>query len=210
MTVVPTAVLTDPEADGRNLRRRHSYDAAVDAVLDLIGEGVPAPTAQQIADRSGISIRTVFRLTDDVESLHAAAVQRQTERIAPLYVDLSTEGALEARIASLVSNRATIFETIAPVRRVAERLALDSTRIADGLARHHRLLRAQVAALFEAELAQLTKERRVDALNAVDVVASWETWDQLRRRQSLSRREATRVVTQLLSGVLGPTGTRRP
>src|ERR1022692_3810814 len=103
---VTVGVLNQGEVDGRNQRRLHSMDRAVSAVLDLIAEGVPAPTAQQIADRSGISIRTVFRLTDDVESLHAAALQLQTERVTPLYVDLSTSGPLSDRIAAMVENRA--------------------------------------------------------------------------------------------------------
>jgi IclR helix-turn-helix domain len=62
--------------DGRARRRLHSYERAVDALLDLLEAGNPAPTAQEIAARSGISVRTVFRLTEDIETLHAAAWSR--------------------------------------------------------------------------------------------------------------------------------------
>jgi TetR/AcrR family transcriptional regulator, regulator of autoinduction and epiphytic fitness len=197
-------MLAPVEPDGRTLRRLRSYERAVDAVLDLIGEGVASPTAQQVAQRSGISIRTVFRLTEDVESLHAAAVQRQTERITPLYVPLSPAGSLGERISALVENRATIFETIAPVRRVAERLALTSAPIADQLGRNRRLLRSQVSALFRAELTQTAGITRRDLLNALDVAASWETWDQLRRVKELSRPDAERTVHRLIEGALTP------
>ena len=200
---MPSGTLQEREADGRTERRRHSHDRAVDAVLDLIQAGMPTPTAQQIADRSGISIRTVFRLTDDIESLHAAAVQRQSERTAALYVSLPTGGSTAERIRALVENRATIFETIAPVRRVGEQLARRSARIAEGLERQHTVLRHQVARLFEPELSRLRGASARDALNAADVAASWETWEQLRRRKGLSVPEATRVVRRLLEGVFG-------
>src|SRR6516162_6461394 len=74
-----------PLEDGRTRRRLNSYERAVDAFLDLVESGNDAPTAQQIAERSGISVRTVFRLTEDIESLHAAGILRQMERTAHLY-----------------------------------------------------------------------------------------------------------------------------
>jgi TetR/AcrR family transcriptional regulator of autoinduction and epiphytic fitness len=199
---VPAPNVVEVEPDGRNLRRSHSFERAVDAVLDLIGEGGATPTAQQIAERSGISIRTVFRLTEDIESLHAAAVQRQTERIASLYVTVPADGPLDGRIAALVDNRALVFETIAPVRLIGERLAASSPLIAEGLDRHHRILRAQVESVFAPELSGLSNRDAADALNALDVVSSWESWDQLRRLKGLTRREAARVMGQLIDAVL--------
>jgi TetR/AcrR family transcriptional regulator of autoinduction and epiphytic fitness len=203
---VPTATLVENEEDGRNRRRSHSFDRAVDAVLDLIGEGIPSPTARQIADRSGISVRTVFRLTDDVEALHAAAVQRQAERIAPLFVPLPADGPLAERVQGLVESRASLFERIAPVRRVGERLAVNSPRIAAGIDQVHRQLRAQVASLFGSELDRLDASQRRDTLTALDAVSSWETWDHLRRLQGLSRRDTARTMGQLLEAVLWRAG----
>src|ERR1700722_20308308 len=73
----PDGEITAAEiADGRTRRRLNSYERAVDALLDLIESGNEAPTAQQIAERSGISVRTVFRLSEDIGSLHVAAVLR--------------------------------------------------------------------------------------------------------------------------------------
>jgi AcrR family transcriptional regulator len=210
MAVVPTATLEATGTDGRTRRRARSFDRAVDAVLDLIEDGVPFPTAQQVAERSGVSIRTVFRLTDDVESLQAAAVARQTERMAPLYVALPTGGPLGDRVTALVQNRAVVFEAIAPVRRVAERLALTSPHIAQGLAHHHRFLRSQVASTFALELSRRpTKDRRL-VLAAADAASGWETWDQLRRTGGLSRRESERAVRLLLAGVLVRPTSPRP
>jgi AcrR family transcriptional regulator len=194
--------VTLPITDGRTLRRLNSYDRAVDALLDLIESGNETPTSQQIAERSGISVRTVFRLTEDIESLHAAGVLRQMERTAHLYVTLPTTGSLASRLRALLKNRVTVFEAIAPVRRVGDRLAATSQLITDGLQLHHMLLRTQVAEVFEGELKRMPRSRRSTALDAIDVAAGWETWDQLRRVKELSVTEAARVVELLITGAL--------
>jgi TetR/AcrR family transcriptional regulator, regulator of autoinduction and epiphytic fitness len=165
-------------------------------------EGNDAPTAQQIAERSGISVRTVFRLTEDIESLHAAALDRQFARTAHLYVDLPTTGTFEKRLRALVKNRATVFEAIAPVRRVGDRLAPSSRSIADGVEAHHVILRNQMAVVFDRELKALPRHRRAAALDAADISAGWETWDQLRRLKGLSVTSSSRVVELLVGGVL--------
>jgi AcrR family transcriptional regulator len=188
--------------DGRTLRRLNSFDRAVDALLDLIVSGNSSPTAQQIAEKSGISVRTVFRLTEDIEELHAAAVQRQVQRTSHLYVHLPASGSLSSRIRALIENRSTVFEAVAPTRRVAERLAETSPQIAEALDFHHQLLQAQVAELFGRELSRISRVRRADALSAVDVAAGWETWDHLRRIQGLSITSSGRVVRLLIEGVL--------
>jgi hypothetical protein len=115
------------------------------------------------------------------------------------------------RVRRLVAHRRAVFESIAPVRRVADRLAAGSERIAEGLALQHRVLRTQVAELFAGELKSMPPARRAVTLDAADVVAGWETWDQLRRTKSLSAPAAAKVVAALLDGVLrpGPPGPER-
>jgi AcrR family transcriptional regulator len=188
--------------DGRSQRRINSFDRAVDALLDLIESGNPSPTAQDIAERSGISVRTVFRLTEDIESLHAAAVMRQMERTAHLYVQLPIRGSVNSRARALVRNRSTVFETIAPIRRVGDRLGNASPQIADGLRLHHLVLRMQIEELFAAELQAMSPVRRETVTTALDVAASWETWDQLRRLKGLSVAASVRVMNILVAAAL--------
>lgn len=190
------AVVSEAAVDGRTLRRERNLTAAVDAMLDLMSEGHPQPTAQEVAERSGLSIRSIFRLFDDMESLRVAAVARQTERIAPLIVAIEPKGSVPARVTALVSSRARLYETIAPVRRSAMRVATSSPTIADGLARVERTLRRQLQGAFPGSF---DDEARLDA---AEVATSFDTWDRLRTRQGLSRARAERAVTLLLEGLL--------
>ena len=95
-----TASMPDPApmVDGRRARRHRSRDLAVDALLDLLGEGVLRPTAQQVAERSGVSLRSIFRIFDDVETLNAAAAARQLSRVRHLFVDVMPTGTLPERV----------------------------------------------------------------------------------------------------------------
>ena len=56
-------------ADGRRLRSERSRQAIIDAMLKLVEEGVLVPTAQQVSERAGVGIRSVFRHFSDMESL---------------------------------------------------------------------------------------------------------------------------------------------
>src|SRR6187402_144896 len=115
--------------DGRHARRHRSRDLAVDALLDLLNEGVVRPTAQQVAERSGVSLRSIFRIFDDVESLNAAACARQVTRVRHLFVDVPAEGDLDSRIDQVVAINGRLYESIAPVRRAALRAAPESPAV---------------------------------------------------------------------------------
>jgi AcrR family transcriptional regulator len=198
--------------DGRSLRRVRSQDAVVTAMLDLLTEGHTQPTAQDVSDRSGVSMRSIFRLFEDIESLHRTAIARQVERVVPLLADLSADGPFASRVAALVGNRSEVFEMVSPVRRLAVRLAPQSPPIREELARFGRFFRQQVADVFGAELARAKANLRAGAdddtlLDAVDAATSWEAWERLRTAQGLSVPDASRVVTFTVSALLAGAGT---
>src|SRR5688572_25034848 len=95
--------VADLPVDGRRARRHRSRDLAVDALLDLLNEGIARPTAQQVAERSGVSLRSIFRIFDDVQSLHMAASERQMSRVRHLFVDIVASGTLEERVQATVA-----------------------------------------------------------------------------------------------------------
>lgn len=194
---------TSSDSDGRVRRGERNRDALVEALLGLLDDGIAKPTAREIAERAGVSLRTVFAHFDDVESLYAAIALRQRERLSPLFEPIDSSGSDDHRVETLVAQRVELFEQIAPVRRASLLLAPDSPELTRRLAEVTRALRAQVAECFDPELAAAGR-RRGDLLAALDVAASWETWDGLRRVQGLSvvaaRRTLRLLVRRLLTG----------
>ena len=187
-----------PMVDGRRARRNRSRDLAVDAVLDLLGEGVLRPTAQQVAERSGVSLRSIFRIFDDVETLNAAAAARQLSRIRHLFVDVVPTGTLPERVAQVVDINARLYESVAPIRRAALRAAPESPALQEQLARARGWVRSEVERVFAPELA--TAHR--DVTPAVELVLSFEAWDQLRSGQGVSLPRATATVVRTVTALL--------
>jgi AcrR family transcriptional regulator len=192
--------ISDTTIDGRRARRHRSRDLAVDALLDLLNEGVVRPTAQQVAERSGVSLRSIFRIFDDVESLNAAACARQVTRVRHLFVDVPAEGTLDARIDQVITINGRLYESIAPVRRAALRAAPESAAVQETLARARGWVRAEVERVFAEELATAGR----DAVAAVELALSFEAWDHLRSAQGLSPTRTAAAVSRVLHSLLAP------
>ena len=111
--------------DGRLLRSERSKQRIADALYELIGEGEPAPSAQTVADRAGVGIRTVFRLFSDMDALYATINARLERDVAPmLRSGPSEEDALDERMESMIAGRVALFERLGPYMR-ATRLHRD-------------------------------------------------------------------------------------
>lgn len=192
--------IDEPGVDGRRARRHRSRDLAVDAVLDLLGEGVLRPTAQQVAERSGVSLRSIFRIFDDVESLNAAAAARQLSRVRHLFVDVLATGSLSDRVTQIVTINGRLYESVAPIRRAALRAAPESPALQEQLARARGWVRAEVERVFAVELADAGR----DATAAVELALSFEAWDQLRTAQGVSAARATATVIAMVQALLEP------
>lgn len=174
----------------------------MDALLDLLGEGVLRPTAQQVAERSGVSLRSIFRIFDDVETLNAAASARQVSRVRHLYVDVVPSGTLAQRVKSVVAINGRLYEQVAPIRRAALRLAPESVALQEQLARARSWLRSEVERVFAVEIAAASGK---DVIEALELALSFETWDRLRVGQGLSVARSTAVVARMATALLaGP------
>ena len=68
--------LAETQVDGRRLRREQNREAVIDALVALFEEGSYTPSSNEIAERAGISPRSLFRYFDDVDDLNRTAVER--------------------------------------------------------------------------------------------------------------------------------------
>jgi AcrR family transcriptional regulator len=194
---------TAPPTDGRNLRRDRNRDAVVTALLGLYREGNLGPNADEIAERAGISVRSLFRYFDDVDTLVRAAIARQQEHLATLYaLDASVDQPLAERVDRFVAGRVRLLEGMGEVGRVARALAARQPLILAELARIRGALRRQLTDLFAAELDQLPPAERATTAAAADVVASWESFDLMRNDQGLSRDDAAAAMGAALRRLL--------
>ncbi len=203
-----TGDTADPPAaapDGRNLRRDRNRDAVVATLLELYREGDLSPSADTIAARAGISVRSLFRYFDDVEAMVRAAIARQQEHLAPLYaLDVPPDLPLAERVERFVAARVQLLEGMGEVGRVARAIATRQALVLAELARVRGTMRRQLDAVFADELAALPADRRRAAVAAADVLTSWESFDLMRHDQGLSRADATAAMAAALVALLAP------
>jgi TetR/AcrR family transcriptional regulator, regulator of autoinduction and epiphytic fitness len=192
----------DAKIDGRRARGERARAAVLDAILDLLQEGDLKPTAERVAERAGVSLRLVFHHFLDLESLYAAAADRQFERLRPLMKPLPADGPFDERLEAFLRQRARLWERIAPVRRASLLLEPFSKAIGGLLDAARALARDEVAEVFLGEIEKLPRTHRSEVIAALDVASAWHTWEMLRRHHGLSVESARRVVAHMIAALL--------
>ena len=95
--------------DGRNLRSINSQKLIVDACIKLFKAGNLEPTAQQVADESGVGIRTVFRQFDEMENLFKS-VDAGLSKDYDFEVRYDPSSSFDARLQSTISHMNAGYE----------------------------------------------------------------------------------------------------
>lgn len=187
--------------DGRIRRGARSRQTIVEALLELIGTGVLAPTAQQVADRAGVGIRTVFRHFSEMDALYQSMDAWVEGEVRPLLAVAPRAGSVEARATGLVRQRALFFERIAPYKRSGNLLRWRSRFLQDRHARLQRVLRAELVRWLP-ELSEAPAE----LVSALELATSFEAWDRLRTDQQLSPKHASAVLERTVLALLRDRG----
>jgi AcrR family transcriptional regulator len=187
----------EPVVDGRRLRSERSRQAIIDAMLSLVEEGILVPTAQQVSERAGVGIRSVFRHFSDMESLFATADTKIREQYQGLFAGGDREGSLEDRLLHAVEQRALAYDAIGNHLLTTKAQLWRYPVLREQYARAQRQLRKDLDDWLP-ELKTLDAEER----ELVDAVTSFEHWNRLRDHQGLNRIASIRLTAQLLQRIV--------
>jgi AcrR family transcriptional regulator len=186
--------------DGRSARSARTRDAIVDACLSLVAEGDLRPTGPRIAERAGVSVRSIFQHFTDLDALFSAVGTKVTERVAPHIGPIDPTLPRAKRIERFCTQRCAVLEELSPVMRAARVHAPTSEVIAKQFTAGHRFFRDQVDQVFAAELD--ASADRPTLHHAIVVCTAWGTWELLRRGQGLDVDEARHVMAFQLRALL--------
>jgi TetR/AcrR family transcriptional regulator of autoinduction and epiphytic fitness len=187
--------------DGRRLRREQNREAVHDALAELFSEGFYQPSANEIAERAGISPRSLFRYFDDIDDLNRATIERHLAAARPqVDIDIEPDASTRAKVECVVEARVRLFETIAPAARAARGYALRHPVVAAQVRESRLHLRDQVHRLFAPEL----EGDRATLLPALDALCSFETCELLRFDQGLSRPKTVSALVRAVTALLEP------
>ena len=188
--------------DGRAARSVRTRESVVEALLDLLHDGNPQPTAREIAERAGVSMRSVYVHFDDLEDLFLAAAARQLVRIEPLLGPLPTDGPVAERIAAFVARQANVLESTGPVRLAAALQVPFSAVIAEVHRQFYEGAIAELDRVFGPELDRLDDPDRRRLLLSLELITSGNAWDSLRADAHLSFADAQALVADHLTVLL--------
>jgi TetR/AcrR family transcriptional regulator, regulator of autoinduction and epiphytic fitness len=195
--------------DGRTARAVRTREAIVDASIALVDEGDVRPTALKVAERAGVSVRSVFQHFDDLEGLYAAIANRLVERLGGIKIEVDASLPLRERIHVMVRSRARVLEILTPIRRAAAVHAPFSDEVRTRLQAGHNMLRAELERVFADELLQRDEPDRTRLLDALDTVLSWPSWENLRTLNGRSQEEAEAVLDEMVAAMLLPAHFQR-
>ena len=185
------------ETDGRRLRTEESRRRVVTALLQCVREGEFDPSAEAVALRAGVGLRTVFRLFKDKEGLFQQMSEAVHNQLAVL-ANAPLRGATwRERLEEVMKRRFTGFEQVMPYRQAAHIHAHYSAVVKANNEVTQLALRQVLAAVLAPEIVA----DRV-SFEALELALHIDTWIRLRIDQNLRPAQARAVVVALAEAVL--------
>ena len=93
-----------PRIDGRRLRSERTKQLIIEAFLSLLRDNPQMPTAVQIAERAGYSVRSIFERFPDLNALRVAATDYSLAQALALAPPRGADGDRETRLRSQVND----------------------------------------------------------------------------------------------------------
>ena len=193
--------------DGRRLRSERTKQLIIEAYLSLLRENpvVPMPTATQIAERAGYSVRSVFERFPDLNKLRVAAADYALAQAAALAPPRHVDGDRKTRIKSQVETRAGTCERGVALLRVLIFSAAEDDELKHRvrLSRERTVERLEV--MYRPELSTLPERERENMLIALEAITDHESWARMRELHGLSFADACAVWMDAIDRMLPPT-----
>jgi TetR/AcrR family transcriptional regulator, regulator of autoinduction and epiphytic fitness len=189
--------------DGRTVRAERTRQALVDALFGLLEGGELRPTAERIAERAGVSERSVFQHFPDREALFEAVSRQQYERVVKEVEPVDATRPLHERLDAFVAQRARLFEQVSPVVRAGRLFEHESDVAAGWLTTGRRAAANEVERVFRRELQRAEAGERSVLLAALVSGASWAAWEGYRAHQRLGVERAQAAMRRTLAALLG-------
>jgi AcrR family transcriptional regulator len=191
------AVSTKPNTKQRSSSERAARTRLkiIDAFRALVYEGPGSPRMRDVAQRAGVSLRTVFHHFHDVETLYEEVIRILELRVSRLIEAQDTRTPLHVRVRRLVTQRCAVYRTIAPLRRAV--LASPEVRSSPSIAAYKRrldyVLSRNTSETLSPELRRAAD--RYGSLERITAVTSYEMWSHLSSVQRLSPSRVERHMT---------------
>ena len=194
-----------PRVDGRRLRSERTKQLIIEAFISLLRDDPVMPTAVQIAERAGYSVRSIFERFPDLIALRVAATDYALAQALALAPARNVDGDRAMRIRSQVETRAFTCERGVALWRVLLSSADDSGELKLRVKRARETTVARIELMYKPELSSLAEEERKQLLIALEALTDMESWARMREMHGLTFEEGCTVWTGAIDRLLPPT-----
>ena len=167
-------VITPIVNDGRINRSKTTLNKIVAATISLLrkNNNGQIPTAQEIAVKSGVGIRTVFRHIDDMEGL-IEEVNRRYLHDLESYIAKNNpkQNSKDQRIEHVIKERFYLYNTYQHVFNLTITSLNNSSAIRTGFIKFNHILRQRFEDLIP-EIKMINKDKQ----NLIDTLISYAAW----------------------------------
>ena len=162
-------------------------------MMALVAEGHLNPSAENVAARAEVGLRSVFRHFKDMESLYAemslCIARLYLPALAP-FVSADWRGKLD----EMTIRRTSIYEQILPFKRAADAHRHESPTIDAEQKAMIRMLRERLAQILPAAIVGNPL-----VFEVIDLLLSVDCWQRLRLDQQLDAAAALRLIGNQIS-----------
>lgn len=191
--------------DGRRQRTLRTRQAIIEAFLGLLREVPQMPTAAQIAQRAGCSLRLIFERFADLDQLGLAAIDHIIGLGLSTPVGDRAAGDRQSRLRFQVETRARICETWLPLWRVVVRHQDDGDAVKARIQMVREAVMARLRLMYRPELSILSETERAHMLMALESLTDFDAWGRMRGQYGLSFKAACDAWISMIDRLLPPT-----
>ncbi|MDE0747656.1 MAG: TetR/AcrR family transcriptional regulator [Porticoccaceae bacterium] len=184
----------DTKLDGRLLRSERSRQLIIAAMIELVGEGNLIPTAQQVAERADVGIRSVFRHFDDMDSIFETTNAIMLEVTKPLFVGGDRSGTIEVRILHATEQLTNGYAS-AKNFLLSGKIRMWNTPV---VKKNYILSQRRIQKELEDWIPEILSLPELDKQSAY-ALASFDYWLQLREVQNASNKDCVEIISNQIS-----------
>jgi AcrR family transcriptional regulator len=182
--------------DGRHRRAHKSRDKIITAMLDLVEAGAIRPSAEDVAARAEVGLRSVFRHFKDMDSLYHEMNMRLAGDYALWLVPYESSD-WRGQLGEAMDRRFTTYDRLLPFKRAADVHRHRSPSLQQTYATALTMMRMRLQSVIPPAFADNPL-----FFETLDMLVSFETWQRLRSEQNLSSADARAIVENLVAKTL--------
>ncbi|MGQ0583379.1 MAG: TetR/AcrR family transcriptional regulator [Reyranella sp.] len=191
--------------DGRRLRSMRTRQLVIEAYLALLRDNPAIPTAAQVAEQAGYSVRSIFERFPDLHALRIAATDYAFSLANNQSATTGFEGDRQTRIKLHVEMRAHICAQWLPLWRALIANKGESKELEMRIQAIRGVIVNRIELMYRPELSTLGEPERRQTVLAIDALIDFESWARMHEFFGLSFEEGCTVWIRAIDRLLPPT-----